>query len=213
MTDTLRLVQYWDTGAPPAEVTALMTTWAVDPAYRYHAYSRDQAIASLAAHFPERVLRAFRKCRYPAMQADLYRYCTLLAEGGIYVDADTGNGGGMDGLIGGCGRGCLMFRKSNVANDFMYFANSGDPLLQRVVDLAVTNVENEVSNNVWQVTGPGIMTALHANPANAPLFDGLRMLPVETVRKVVLFRWDLTYKQSEDDWRDALSSKVKSIFN
>jgi mannosyltransferase OCH1-like enzyme len=213
MGKTLRLVQYWDTGRPPAEVAALMRTWADDPAFWHDAFDRDAAIAYLGARFPNRVVAAFLKCRYPAMQADLFRYCTLLADGGLYVDADTANGGGMSEMLEGCGRGCIMNRQTKIANDFLYFAAPGDPLLEAVLERAVSNVEGEVSNNVWQVTGPGIMTALYAAPATKPMFDGLRLLPVETVRKVVLFRWDLEYKKTEEDWRTALAPGGKSIFN
>lgn len=213
MSGALRLVQYWDSGAPPAEVAALMQTWADDPAFRHDVFNRDAAIAYLTARFPDRVVNAFRKCRYPAMQADLFRYCALFVDAGLYIDADTANGGGMAAMLEGCGRGCIMNRQTKIANDFLYFAAPNDPLLAAVVERAVSNVEGEVSNNVWQVTGPGIMTALYAAAATRPMFGGLRLLPVETVRKVVLFRWDLDYKKSEEDWRGALAPGSKSIFN
>jgi mannosyltransferase OCH1-like enzyme len=213
MPGPLRLVQYWDTGAPPPQVAALMRTWADDPAFLNDVFDRDGAMAYLAARFPDRVVAAFRKCRYPAMQADLFRYCALLDGGGVYVDADTSYGGGMVAMLDGCARGCIMNRQSKIANDFLYFAAPGDPLLAAVVERAVSNVEGEVSNNVWQVTGPGIMTALYAAPATKSMFEGLRLLPVEVVRKVVLFRWDLDYKKTEEDWREALVPGGKSIFN
>lgn len=213
MSGPFRLVQYWDSGAPPAEVASLMRTWADDPAFRHDVFNRDAAIAYLTARFPDRVVAAFRKCRYPAMQADLFRYCALFADAGLYIDADTANGGGMAAMLEGCGRGSIMNRQTKIANDFLYFAAPGDPLLAAVVERAVSNVEGEVSNNVWQVTGPGIMTALYAAAATKPMFDGLRLLPVETVRKVVLFRWNLDYKKSEEDWRGALAPGGKSIFN
>ena len=213
MSGPLRLVQYWDSGAPPPEVAALMRTWAIDTAFRYGVFDRDGAIAYLAAKFPAPVVAAFAKCRYPAMQADLFRYCALYADGGIYIDADTSNGGGLPRMLDGCGRGCIMNRQGKIANDFMYFAEPSDALLGAVVERAVANIEGEVSNNVWQVTGPGIMTAMHADPATKPMFDGLRLLPVEVVRKVVLFRWDLEYKKTEEDWRGALVPGGKSIFN
>lgn len=213
MSQPIRLVQYWDTGSPPAEVADLMRTWADDTSFKYSVYDREAAISFLEANFPARVVAAFRKCRFPAMQADLFRYCVLLVGGGVYVDADTSNGGGLAEMVLGCARGCLMNRQSKIANDFLYFTDPGDPLLTAVIDRAVQNIETELSNNVWQVTGPGIMTSLHEDPDSKELFEGLQILPVETVRKTVLFRWDLDYKNTEEDWRKALTSGGASIFN
>lgn len=208
----LRLVQYWDTGAPPAEVAALVAGWAADPALAHRLFDRAAAMDLIAAHFPDRVQRAFAKCRYPAMQADFFRYCALLAEGGAYVDADTENGGGLAGLVEGSGRGCLMTRHGKIANDFLFAAAPGEPLFERVLARAVDNIEREVSNNVWLVTGPGIMTGFWQRPETRPLFDGFRILPVEVVRRIVRFRWDLEYKKGQEDWRDALDGPGKSIF-
>lgn len=209
----LRLIQYWDTGAPPPEVAALMRTWAEDAAFDYTAYDRDTALDYLRRHFRRPVRAAFRKCRIPAMQADFFRYCALLAGGGVYVDADTANGGGMAAMLSGAGRGCLMNRRGKIANDFLYFAAPGDPLMSAVVAQAMANIEAEVSQNVWLVTGPGILTGMHQDPDRAALFEGLRILPVQDVAKVVQFRWDLAYKAGTEDWRVTLKDKDGSIYN
>lgn len=208
----LPLVQYWDTGHPPDEVARLMASWADDPAFAYVTFDRDAADAFIAAQFDGATLAAFRQCAVPAMQADLFRYCLLFAHGGIYVDADTENGGTLPDMIARLAgpRGALMNRHGRVANDFIFVRAPGDPLLARTIAIAVQNIERRISGNVWEVTGPRIFTGLYADPANEALFHGLPILPVIEVRKHVLFRWNLDYKEGNADWRNATT--VEEIF-
>src|SRR3984957_7048388 len=44
--------------------------------------------AFISSSLSARHKRAFERCYHPAMQADYFRLCYVLAEGGFYVDAD-----------------------------------------------------------------------------------------------------------------------------
>ncbi len=182
-----------------------MASWRSDPAFTYEAYDHTAAELLIETHLDARTLSAFRQCAVPAMQADLFRYCALFALGGLYIDADTLNGSGLPGMLTRLAseRGALMTRHGRVANDFIFIRAPRDVLLQRTLEIAVHNIERRISNNVWEVTGPGIFTSLYADPEARPLFDDLPVLPVQEVRKFVLFRWDLEYKKNPDDWRNA----------
>lgn len=204
------LFQFWNTDTPPAEVATLMESWAADADFTYRRVTTETAAAYIAEHIGERALTAFRQCAIPAMQADFFRYCALWAEGGVYVDADTENGGGLSELIAPTDRGLLMNRQDRIANDFLFVRAPHDPLFRYCVDQAIENVENRVSNNVWKVTGPGIMTALHkSDPAQ---FDGFTLRPASEIREVVIFRHKLDYKDSAEDWRKNLDTGAPSIF-
>ena len=53
------------------------------------------ARAYIAEKFTARETAAFARCRHPAMRSDYLRMCFVLADGGMYVDADDvllGNG-------------------------------------------------------------------------------------------------------------------------
>src|SRR5437899_13001661 len=52
------------------------------------------ASAYVADGYGAREREAFARCRHPAMRSDYLRLCFVLAEGGLYVDAD-------DVLLGG----------------------------------------------------------------------------------------------------------------
>lgn len=207
------LVQYWDRKSPPDEVARLMTSWEVDPVYTYRRFDRQMADAFIEEHFDRATLAAFRRCAVPAMQADFFRYCALIVQGGIYVDADSENGGSLIGMIErfASSRGALMTRNNNIANDFLFFCEPRDSLLLKVLEIAIDNVRTEISRNVWQVTGPGIMTGLYRNEDTRFFFEDLPIIPVVEVRKHVLFRFDLEYRKGASDWRNALTSG--DIFN
>lgn len=208
----LPLFQFWNKPTAPAEVEALMKTWADDPNFSYRRYDTNTAGEFISEHFNDRARAAFDKCAIPAMQADFFRYCALLQEGGVYVDADTANGGTLSALVAPQPRGLFMMREDRVANDFLFVRHPGEELLEYTLAQAILNVENQISSNVWLVTGPGIMTSLHKDPETIGLFGGMGIVPVSQISKAVLFKHDLDYKSSADDWRQYLRSDPSAIF-
>ena len=206
------LFQFWNTTEPPAQVAQLMASWEADPAFSYRRYTTETADAYIAKHLDARTLEAYRQCAIPAMQADFFRYCALFVEGGVYVDADTECGGDLAAFIEHCTRGMLMNRETRIANDFLFVCAANDPLFERCIEDAVQNIEKRVSNDVWQVTGPWIMTKLYNAERTKPMFDGFTIRPVTAVRNVVQFRHKLDYKSGPDDWRQHREAQAASIF-
>lgn len=206
------LFQFWDSPKPPTEVMVLMKTWESDDAFNYRRYDALTAEAYIAKHFDARTLNAFKRCAIPAMMADFFRYCALYIDSGVYVDADTKNSGTLPGLIEGNDRGVLMKRGERIANDFLYVQYAKDPMYKEVISDLVKNIENQISNNVWMVTGPGIMTHMFQKAEKRVLFNGFRFEPVEAVRSFVVFQQHLEYKTGDKDWRLNLGEGAKSIF-
>src|SRR6185437_15522593 len=72
------IVQFWhDLGELPSDVEECVRSWIV--------WKRRGFEHSLLG---SRHRRAFDRCYHPAMQADYFRLCYVLVEGGFYVDAD-----------------------------------------------------------------------------------------------------------------------------
>jgi len=209
----INLFQFWNMPDPPAEVAALMQGWRAEPGFAYRRFDAPGAEAYIAERIGAKAVAAYRQCGVPAMQADFFRYCALFSEGGVYIDADTERGGDLAAMIAGTGRGLLMNRQKKIANDFLFVRAAGDPLFEKVIAQAIENIENRVSNNVWLVTGPGIMTHMHLDPARQPWFDGFEIRPAREIRETVRFRNDLDYKTSEEDWRSNLAAGAPSIFS
>ena len=76
----------------------------------------------------------------------------------------------------------------------------------------ILNIEKKISNNVWQVTGPGIMTRLRNDPQSEVIFERFDFQPARFVRQYVLFKHDLDYKSGKADWRKFQHTDAASIF-
>lgn len=156
------LTQYWNTTHLPAEIAALVQSH-VDgnPGLRHRLFDREAAAGYIAAHNGPRAAAAFADCAVPAMQADYFRYCALLAEGGIWMDADTRCLQPAANLLPD-GADAAVFERSNqnVPNGCLVFREPGHPLMALVHDIATAGIERRVSNSVWVTTGPGILTYL-----------------------------------------------------
>ena len=93
-----------------------------------------------------------------------------------------------------------------MANDFLSVRTADDPLIRRAFETAMTNIRARTSNNVWKVTGPGILTQLHRSddPADRALFDGFDLITVKELKRWVGFEWTLDYKQEAEHWTTAM---------
>jgi hypothetical protein len=85
------LIQYWhDPCAVPDDVRACLRSWdrLSEEGFKFRMFNDVSAAAYIADGYGEREREAFARCRHPAMRSDYLRMCFVLAEGGLYVDAD-----------------------------------------------------------------------------------------------------------------------------
>jgi mannosyltransferase OCH1-like enzyme len=85
------IVQYWhDLRELPHDVQECIASWTRWEASGYTHRLFDERAARTFIHrsLSARHECAFQRCYHPAMQADYFRLCYLLVEGGFYVDAD-----------------------------------------------------------------------------------------------------------------------------
>ncbi len=160
----MRLFQYWDAGTPDANLAALLRSYqAQNPHMQYSCFNRTEAAAFIDEHHGRRLVTAFNSCAVPAMRADYFRYCAVLAKGGFYADADTLCTGPVDSMLP-VDADAVLFRRDPgrpVVNCIFGFRHSENALLATVLEIATANIESRIANNVWVATGPGIFTALH----------------------------------------------------
>jgi hypothetical protein len=81
------VVQTWTSSAEvPAYVVTQFDTLA--PEFERRVFNDGQAADYVAAHYPAPVVEAYRRLE-GAHRADLFRYCYLYLEGGVYLDIKT----------------------------------------------------------------------------------------------------------------------------
>lgn len=200
---TIELHQYWHDAEPPDEVAQIVAAWQGMPGLRHRLWSRATAAALLSARCPPPVAAAFDACAVPAMQADLFRLALLSLRGGAWIDADIAPRGADIPLVDFEGRGLLMRRGRRIANDVIFVARPGDPLMQAALAVAVDNVTARRPGSIWSLTGPGVLTALFHDRGTRPLFAGFRVRLEVTIARHVSFEWGLAYKRGPDDWRQS----------
>lgn len=216
--EPVRLVQYWDKPVPPPEVAALIDRWRRAPGLSHRLYDREAALAEVEAKLGPRYAGALARCAVPAMQADYFRYATLFAQGGLWVDTDYAMG--WRRLFRPLGRvraGFVIAREDRenglvLGNDVLFFRSAGHPLLGHVLEKATRNIESGLERSVWWTTGPQLFRDARDNSATAPLFDGLDRVTRRDLRHYLRARDDLAYKATDVDWR-AWKKSGRSIFS
>jgi hypothetical protein len=226
------LVQYWhDPRAVPLDVRRCLSSWEPlsDEGVTVRMFSDASARSYIAERYSPREVAAFDRCRHPAMRSDYLRMCFVLAEGGLYVDAD-------DVLLGDswrevfCGRNLKVqplaydiriqgmvsptdLRRSDLSTkDRIFYVNNnpiaapaGHPVLRRALSRSTQILLGKnPSPEIQSTTGPGNLTASLAAHGRELQESGARP------DFELLINWDLTaetcwhlaYRSDDRNWRN-----------
>jgi len=155
----MQIVHYWNREEIPDHISGCLATFREhNPEMTQLVFNERTAEELIAEHYGGRHLEAFRACAVPAMQADYFRYCAVHALGGVYTDANAACLLPLEPLLKG--EGCLFGDAPRVLNNFFAFRSPGHPFLALAVEVATTNIENRISENVALTTGPIIFSGL-----------------------------------------------------
>lgn len=227
-----KLIRYWhNPNDLPEDVRVCLDSWErlrVED-FEFHTFDDYSAATYIADMYGERELKAFQRCTHPAMRCDYLRMCFVLAEGGLYVDAD-------DVLLGDNWR--LIFRNGRLkvqplcydittrgmlpaaqiwqidlptdgrifyVNNDPIAAPANHPVLRRALVRATNKLlADEARHEIQSTTGPGnFTTALAAHARHIELAD----LPCdfELLRDwnaIAETRWELSYRGDDRNWRN-----------
>jgi mannosyltransferase OCH1-like enzyme len=132
-------------------------TWIKNnPEYSYHFFNNEKIREYIKNNFEDRVLKAFDSLVPGAYKADLWRYCILYKEGGVYADAKQVNlvplrkiiDPQMDFIS-------VKDRPKNAIYNAFICAVPGHPFMKKAIDLSVDNILNKRYNSSnLDITGP-----------------------------------------------------------
>ena len=205
------LFQFWDKEIPTAVRELTQGVAGINAALDYQFYDDISAAELIREEFGADTRALYHSCAIPAMRADLFRYCFLVRFGGIYIDADYHGVGSLEPVIASDWKGCLYMRERGLANGMMFFRTPSNPLAQKILDTAIYNISSRASNNVWQVTGPSVLQSIHADTANAALFEGIHLMEEPEFAQYFKAAPCLDYKSDDSHWLVA-RQKGLSIF-
>lgn len=227
-----RLVRYWhDPANLPADVRACLESWdpLVEEGFEFRIFDDQSAAAYIKDIYGRKELEAFARCAHPAMRCDYLRLCYLLAEGGLYVDADDVLIG--DGWINLFRNGKLKLQplcydmdehamtsvaeiwRNEMSNKNRIFyvnndpiaAPAGHPVLIRALARATDKLlQADRFPEIQSTTGPGNLTVALATHAKSLEVSGLPF-DFELLRDweaIAEMRWDLGYRKDSRNWRN-----------
>ena len=226
------LIRYWhDPCDLPEDVRACLNSWdrLGEEGFEIRMFDDVSASAYIEDEYGAREREAFARCRHPAMRSDYLRMCFVLAEGGLYVDAD-------DVLLGDGWR--YIFRdgrlkvqplcydipssrmmpaaeiwRPDLPTDGRIFYVNNDPIaspadhpvLRRALARATERLLGEDRlPEIQSTTGPGNFTAALAAHARelkiaSAPLDFELLHNWETIAET---RWELSYRGDARNWRN-----------
>ena len=226
------LVRYWhDPLGVPSDVRRCLDSWEAlrEEGFSMRMFSDASARTYIAERYGWREIAAFERCRHPAMRSDYLRMCFVLAEGGLYVDADDvllGDGWReifrgdalrvqalcYDIRAGGMVSATELRRTDLPTEDRIFYVNNNPiaapadhPVLRRALSRATDALLGEdPAPEIQSTTGPGNLTASLAAHALEVQERGTQadfelLLNWEATAAP---RWDLAYRSDARNWRN-----------
>lgn len=224
------IVQFWhDLQELPADVEECIASWTrwTTSGFAYRLFDEGSAKAFIGASLGARHRRAFERCYHPAMQADYFRLCYLLVEGGFYVDADDVCVGTPARWLFDDGRlklqplcydvasGTMVARSVFLGSDaynpnwIFYFNNNpliadrGHPIIERALRQATELLElaHDVLPEIQTTTGPGNLSRsiFECGTTSGGVESDLVVL--RDWDSLAVSRWPLSHRADARNWR------------
>ena len=161
------IVQFWDADDVPSDVSASMETWiAENPEAKKLLFSNSSARAFIADNFDAAVLSAFDYCHHAAMKSDFFRVAFLYKCGGVYTDADEVCKRPIESIFRAAHKAEIIAAVSGdipgYIHNFFIAAKPYSEILRQALEGMVIAINAAREENrkldIWQVTGPGMIT-------------------------------------------------------
>lgn len=226
------IVQFWhDLRELPDDVEECIASWTSwgTAGFTHLLFDQYTAKSFIRQSLGSRHERAFELCYHPAMQADYFRLCYLLVEGGFYVDADdVCIGSNIESLFED-GRLKLQplcydstsasmvkpfdFLRADASdvNWIFYFNNNPliasrtNPIVERALSQATSLLELAGENALPEIqatTGPGNLSKAIFELGTAPVGDiESDLVVLRDWDAIAVSRWPLSHRDDARNWR------------
>lgn len=164
------IVQTFRTAAVGRPIFSAVTRWQeMNPEFDYLFFDDAAARGFIEKHFPAEVLKAFDSLVPGAFRADLWRYCYLVKNGGVYVDIRMEPLMALRTILDLSASHPPSFvtardMRNRAGDGFLYnafmAATPGHPFLVATLERALVLILNQVyGRNPLDITGPGCLGA------------------------------------------------------
>ncbi len=119
----------------------------LNPDFDYVFFNNTDCIEFLTENYDEKIVNTFNILRSGAHKADLFRYCLLLKNGGIYIDIDIQMEIGFSDILKKCSEANLVTSKSAHSGDGLYqgflISTPNNEILKMLIENIVANPNPE----------------------------------------------------------------------
>lgn len=226
------IVQFWhDLQELPGDIEKCIASWrrwSVSE-FAHRLFDEQSAKAFISGSLGARHKHAFERCYHPAMQADYFRLCYLLVEGGFYVDADDVCVGSsidwffkdsrlkLQPLCYDITSGSMVKPSVFLTADaydpgwIFYFNNNpiivgrGHPIIERALSQATRRLElanEDVLPEIQETTGPGNLSRSIfdlGTTSGAGVQNDLVVL--RDWDSLAISQWPLSHRSDTRNWR------------
>ena len=156
----LKLHLFWhDKILPPKMQQNVELLRETNPEFEVIVYDNEMVCEYIKANFSGDVLHAYDTLIPISFKSDLFRYCVVSKEGGIYLDIKFEPINGFKLMHFVKYRQVWASETANIASTGIFISVPGNPILRRAIDMIKYNVANRIMGQ-WpsSVTGPWLLT-------------------------------------------------------
>jgi mannosyltransferase OCH1-like enzyme len=133
-----------------------------NPEFDYYLYSDDACAKYIEKNYPKDVLTAFHTLKPGAYKSDLWRYCILYREGGVYLDIKYNTLESLKSIISRSPEVFVKDVKHGILDGCFYngvmISKPGNEVFKSCIDEIVNNSKRKSYNsNGLDVTGPCLL--------------------------------------------------------
>ena len=130
--------------------------------YRYCFMSDAEILEFVEVEFPGRIFNCYKRLAIGAAKADLWRLLVLYRYGGVYIDIDGHLAWPLGWTLRSNPSELFVKSKDYRFTNFFMASEPGNALILQLIEEAIRRIESPTTNNVYHLTGPGLMDDLFA---------------------------------------------------
>lgn len=132
----------------------------ISPTYSYRFMVTADRDKYIKEHFSGRIYEQYCRLQIGAAQADLWRLLVLYREGGIYLDIDAHAVWPLESVVDDKIDSLFVEAKRGLLSNYFIASSPGNPLLDKLINQVVDNIESGELKDVFDITGPGVFNSV-----------------------------------------------------
>jgi mannosyltransferase OCH1-like enzyme len=126
------------------------------PTFIYQFMITEEREKFILKNYPGRIFDAYSRIQIGAAQADFWRILVLQKYGGVYMDIDAHLVWPLERILKPHQEELFLQIKTGEISNYFIASKPNNPHLSAIIDQIVENIENDSTENVYDLTGPGV---------------------------------------------------------